>query len=64
MIYYFDTNALYRIRKISTDKLKSCFTSSMVIMELISGANDVNFNKRRSILGMVFSFGITIDHEQ
>lgn len=62
MKYYLDTNALYSIRKISKEKLKSCFTSIMAIMELVSGADEENFAKRKSILSMIKSFNLTVDH--
>lgn len=62
MIYYLDTNALYSIRKIRKEKFSSCFTSVLAIMELVSGINERNFEKRRTILSMVKSFGLTVDY--
>lgn len=61
MLYYLDTNALYNIRKIDQQKIPSCFTSIMSLLELISGINEDNFNKRKAILSMVLSFELTID---
>lgn len=62
MIYYLDTNALYSIRKIQKEKLPYFFTSIMAILELVSGINEKNFDKRRTILSMVKASGLTIDH--
>lgn len=62
MIYYLDTNALYSIRRIQKDKISSCYTSIMAIMELVSGIDERNFGKRKAILSMVKSFKLTIDY--
>jgi len=62
MLYYIDTNGLYNIRKIDSNKIKSCFTSIMAILELVSGITEKTFKKRKAILNMVFSYGITIDY--
>jgi hypothetical protein len=62
MLYYIDTNGLYNCRKINPEKVKNCFTSIMAVLELITGITETTFPKRRAILGMVFSCGITIDY--
>jgi hypothetical protein len=62
MLYYLDTNALYSIRKIKQQKISSCFTSIMSVLELVSGINNDNYKKRKAILGMILSFRLTIDY--
>ncbi|RYE20686.1 MAG: hypothetical protein EOP45_10640 [Sphingobacteriaceae bacterium] len=62
MIYYFDTNAVYNIRKVPAEILESSFTSALSLIELISGIKDLrSYNKRKSIITQIYSLQMTID---
>ncbi|RKR84306.1 hypothetical protein BDD43_4538 [Mucilaginibacter gracilis] len=62
MTYYFDTNAVYNIRKVPADVIKSSFTSILTLIELISGIKDEkSYTKRKAIIGMIFKLKLTID---
>ncbi|UHG93420.1 hypothetical protein [Spirosoma oryzicola] len=51
MNYYLDTNAVYNINQIPSQKLADCYTSYLAYFELISGINDQkDFQRRQSIL--------------
>lgn len=62
MIYYLETNALYHISKISKDILDRSYTSIFALLELVTGINDINFKKRRTVLSMVRDFNLAIDY--
>jgi len=62
MIYYLETNALYHISKFSKDILDRSYTSIFAMLELVTGINEINFEKRRTVLSMVRDFKLTIDY--
>jgi len=61
MKYYLETNAVYQLRHIPITTLANSFTSVFTLLELISGINEVNYDKRRVILGMIKSSKLIID---
>jgi len=63
MRYYLETNALYSIDAIINVCNNRCFTSVLSLLELISGINIENFNKRKNILNKVAISNIAIDWE-
>lgn len=53
MKYYLDTSAIYQLKKIPERVLRVSFYSSLAILELLTGINEENFQKRRAILKML-----------
>jgi len=61
MKYYLETNALYSIGKVTPDKIAKSFTSALALVELISGVNGINFEKRQNILKKIIDSSVFVD---
>ncbi|RYD56701.1 MAG: hypothetical protein EOP56_11680 [Sphingobacteriales bacterium] len=62
MRYYIDTNILYNLKKVPQGVIKNAYTSSFALMEIISGINEKDYNRRKACLKEIFTLNLDIDN--
>lgn len=59
--YYLETNALYQLKKFSSETQESSFTSALAITELVAGVTEYDFKRRSAIAQILMASDVAID---